>query len=101
MMRKAEDQAAFYRLLVKLLWYLGSGKSHVGYLCNCPRNPFVAKLVSMPIAIADDSHERYMIVLSYLLHLKFHPIRIVTLWNQTWRWMMRMGIADWRREWRS
>jgi hypothetical protein len=26
MMRKAEDQAAFYRLLAKLLWYLGSGK---------------------------------------------------------------------------
>ena len=45
MMKRAEDQAAFYRLLAKLLWYLGSGKSHVGYLCNCPRNPFVAKSV--------------------------------------------------------
>jgi hypothetical protein len=44
-MRKAEDQAALYRLLAKLLWYLGSGKSHVGYLCNCPGNPFVAKQV--------------------------------------------------------
>jgi hypothetical protein len=44
MMKKAKDQAAFFRLLAKLLWYLGSGKSHVGYLCNCPRNPFVAKL---------------------------------------------------------
>jgi len=42
-MKKAEDQGAFYRLLAKLLWYLGSGKSHVGYLCNCPRNPFVVK----------------------------------------------------------
>jgi len=41
-MRKAEDQGAFYRLLAKLLWYLESGKSHVEYLCNCPRNPFVA-----------------------------------------------------------
>jgi hypothetical protein len=45
MLKKAQDQSAFYRLLAKLLWYLGSGKSHVGYLCNYPRNPFVAKLV--------------------------------------------------------
>ena len=45
MMKKTEDQAAFYHLLAKLLWYLSSGKSHVGYLCNCSRNPFVAKPV--------------------------------------------------------
>jgi hypothetical protein len=44
-MKKAEDQAAFYRLLAKLLWYLGSGQSHIGYLCNCPGNPFVVKPV--------------------------------------------------------
>ena len=56
-MRKAEDQGAFYRLLAKLLWYLGSGKSHIGYLCNCPHNPFVAKAVFLPISLADDSHE--------------------------------------------
>jgi hypothetical protein len=49
MMKKSEDQAAFYHLLAKLLWYLASGKSHVGYLCNCPRNPFVAKSVFIPI----------------------------------------------------
>jgi hypothetical protein len=48
-MKKAEDQAAFYRLLSELLWYLASGKSHVGYLCNCSRNPFVAKPVFTPI----------------------------------------------------
>jgi len=46
-MRKAEDQAAFYHLLAKLFWYLGSGNSHVGYLCNCPLNPFVVKLVCL------------------------------------------------------
>ena len=57
MMKKSEDQGAFYRLLAKLLWYLVSGKSHVGYLCNCPRNPFVAKSVFIPISISDDSHE--------------------------------------------
>jgi hypothetical protein len=38
MMKKAEDQAAFYRLLAKLVWYLGSGKSHVGYQCNYTRS---------------------------------------------------------------
>lgn len=31
MLKKAEDQAAFYRLIAKLLWYLASGKSHLGY----------------------------------------------------------------------
>jgi hypothetical protein len=42
LMKKPQDQAAFYRLLTRLLWYLASGNSHVGYLCNCPQNPFVA-----------------------------------------------------------
>ena len=65
MMKKAEDQASFYRLLAKLLWYLGSGKSHVGYLCNCPHNPFIAKQVFIFILGADYSHELYMIVLLY------------------------------------
>jgi hypothetical protein len=45
-MKKAEDQASFYRLLANLLWYLASGNSHVGYLSNCHQNSFVAKLVS-------------------------------------------------------
>jgi len=57
MLKKAEDQSVFYHLLAKLLWYLGSGKSHVGYLCNCPHNPFVVKLVFIPISGSDDSHE--------------------------------------------
>jgi hypothetical protein len=48
-MKKAEDQAAFYRLLTRLLWYLASGNSHVGYLCNCRQNPFVAKLVFLHV----------------------------------------------------
>jgi len=46
MMKNAADQAAFYQLVAKLLWYLASGESHVGYLCNCPRNPFVTNPVS-------------------------------------------------------
>jgi hypothetical protein len=39
------DQANLFRDLANLLWYLSSGRSHVGYLCNCPRNSFVEKLV--------------------------------------------------------
>jgi hypothetical protein len=57
MMKKAEDQGAFYRLLAKLLWYLKSGKRHVGYLCNRPHNPFVTKSVFIPIFVADDNHK--------------------------------------------
>ena len=56
-MKKAEDQGAFYRLLAKLLWYLKSGKRHVGYLCNRPHNPFVTKSVFIPIFVADDNHK--------------------------------------------
>jgi hypothetical protein len=56
-MKKAEDQAAFYRLLAKLLWYLASGKSHVGYLCNCPRNLFVVKPVyTLSFSILSDDN---------------------------------------------
>ena len=57
MMKNATDQASFYRLLSKLLWYLASGKSHVGYLCNCRENQFVAKSVlRFSLCIADDSY---------------------------------------------
>jgi hypothetical protein len=45
MMKKTQDQAAFYRQLTNLLWYLASGNRHVGYLSNCCQNSFVAKLV--------------------------------------------------------
>ena len=48
-MRHAIDQANLYRVLAKLLWYLSSGKSHVGYLTNSPSNPFVAKEVSYTV----------------------------------------------------
>ncbi len=48
MLKKPEDQAAFYHLVAKLLWFLASGKSHVGYLHNCPENPFAMK--SVPIS---------------------------------------------------
>ena len=39
----ASDQAEFYILLTRLLWFLGSRQAHVGYLYDTQRNPFVAK----------------------------------------------------------
>jgi hypothetical protein len=53
-MKNPADQANFFRDLAKLLWYLSSGTSHAGYLCNCPRNPFVEKLVWFPYEIGLD-----------------------------------------------
>jgi hypothetical protein len=53
-MKKPEDQARFYVQLTKLLWYLSSGESHVGYLYNSPRNPFAPKLVILPSGIDVD-----------------------------------------------
>ena len=44
-MRLASDQAALYSFLARLFWFLSSGRSHVGYLANCPGNPFIAKEV--------------------------------------------------------
>jgi len=44
-MRKASDQAEFFRLLVGLFNYMFSGKSHVGYLNNNPSNPYVRRVV--------------------------------------------------------
>ena len=48
-MKNPEDQAKFYIQLTKLLWYLSSGESHVGYLYNSPKNPFAPKLVFVPL----------------------------------------------------
>ena len=91
-MKKAGDQAAFYRVLGNLLWYLASGKSHAGHLTNCPGNPFVAKEVpplspvlspsplccppfcSRPVCsfyFSDISHGRFMIVLSFGLSMRW------------------------------
>lgn len=50
-MRRADEQAGLYRVLAKLLFYLASGKSHVGYLANVSSNPFVAKGVNNPFPL--------------------------------------------------
>jgi len=44
-MKSPQDQAQFFRLLVKLLNYMTSGKSHIGYLCNNPGNPCAVRPV--------------------------------------------------------
>jgi hypothetical protein len=38
-MRCTTERVELFRLLAKLLWYLVSGKSHVGYLFNYDDNP--------------------------------------------------------------
>ena len=39
LLRKPEDREAFVELIAKLLWYLCSGKSHVGFCRDYPGNP--------------------------------------------------------------
>jgi len=65
-MKLPEDQAAFYDLLGKLLWYLGSGRSHVGYLSRCSQNPFTVNQVSHIVTgfFFDDRYLSFMILLS-------------------------------------
>ena len=78
-MKNAEDQAKFYCLLAKLLWYLRSGNSHVGYLCNCPKNPFVAKLVcSRGVLELMPSRGSSMIIL-WLKHWRDRCRRIMSI----------------------
>jgi hypothetical protein len=38
-LRDTEERVELFQLLAKLLWYLISGKSHVGYLFNYEDNP--------------------------------------------------------------
>lgn len=39
MLRKNEDRGKFFVLIAKLLWYLCSGKSHVGFCKDFVQNP--------------------------------------------------------------
>lgn len=38
-MRNTTERVELFQLLAKLLWYLISGRSHVGYLYNYDQNP--------------------------------------------------------------
>ena len=38
-MRNTVERVELFKLLAKLLWYLISGRSHVGYLYNYDQNP--------------------------------------------------------------
>ena len=90
----------FVVFLQKLLWYLRSDRRHVGYLCNCPHNPIVAKSVFIPISVADDNHEWYIYCCTSLWP-GCRLIQRVNLLNQTWRWMTRMSLMGLGREWRG
>jgi len=43
-MHYPDDQAAFFNLLAKLLHYVASGRSHVGYMSNNPGNMLVKQV---------------------------------------------------------
>lgn len=47
-LRQPNERADIFTLLAKLIWYLVSGKSHVGYLHNHPDNP-IHIAVSFPL----------------------------------------------------
>lgn len=38
-LRLGNEREDIFRLLARLLWYLSSGRAHVGYLFNYPDNP--------------------------------------------------------------
>jgi len=44
-MQNLQQQAEFYRLTVKVMSYILSGSSHVGFLRNCPGNPYLSVAV--------------------------------------------------------
>ena len=50
-MKKLDQQAEFYHLIAKLLYYVLSGSSHVGFWRNCQGNPFFCIPVSHPLWI--------------------------------------------------
>ena len=47
-LRSTSERVQCFRLLAKLLWYLVSGKSKVGYLSNYPDNPLHYLVLSEP-----------------------------------------------------
>jgi hypothetical protein len=51
----SNDQAHFYLLITKLLYFLAGGHSHVGYLSNHPTNPLLTEVVFLFISATDDS----------------------------------------------
>jgi hypothetical protein len=47
-MSHSQERAEFFRLFAKWLYYLNSGKSHVGYLFNYDQNP-IHQIVCSPV----------------------------------------------------
>jgi hypothetical protein len=47
-MRITSERVELFRLLAKLLYYLSSGKSHVGYLFNYEQNP-IHQIIYPPV----------------------------------------------------
>lgn len=69
-MRKLAEQASFLSLLVKLMSYMVSGQSHIGYFCNTFGNPYVPK----PVFIFEGSRV-------YLYDPVLYDCVVVELWR--------------------
>ena len=52
-MQNTDERIELFKLLAKLLWYLISGRSHVGYLFNYDDNP-IHKIVDRRVDHADE-----------------------------------------------
>ena len=48
-MQNIDERVELFNLLAKLLWYLVSGRSHVGYLFNYDDNP-IHRIVATPFS---------------------------------------------------
>jgi hypothetical protein len=62
-MRDTGERVELFRLLAKLLWYLISGRSHVGYLFNYPGNPIHQAVLSHLIITSNRRERFFMTVL--------------------------------------
>jgi hypothetical protein len=50
-MQHIDERVELFELLAKLLWYLISGRSHVGYLFSYDDNP-IHKIVAVPFHLS-------------------------------------------------
>jgi len=50
-MRNTTERVDLFKLLAKLLWYLISGRAHIGYLYNYNENP-IHTIVSVGVIVS-------------------------------------------------
>lgn len=89
-MRETSDRVELFDLITKLLWYLISGRSHVGYLYNYPENPIHEIVVPLGMNELIFRDKLSMIVLLWsrrriLRRLKRREIRGRRVMRREWR----------------